>query len=102
MSRSAPVALFAVFCGILVSRNLHFQKLTWFVWVLFVSGTSLNALMRPESNAGILYVLRITPAVGAGFLFQLPLYAVQANSKVISNSKQRFKAERDGENREVV
>jgi hypothetical protein len=29
-SRSAPVAISAVFCGILVSRTLHFQKLTWF------------------------------------------------------------------------
>jgi hypothetical protein len=80
-SRSAPVALSAVFCSILVSRTLHFQKLTWFAWVLLVSGTGLNALMRPDSNAGILYVLRIIPAVGAGFLFQLPLYAVQANSE---------------------
>jgi hypothetical protein len=43
-------------------------------------GTGLNALMKPHSNAGILYGLRIIPAIGAGFLFQLPVFAVQSSS----------------------
>jgi hypothetical protein len=37
--------------------------------------------MRPNSNAGILFGLRIIAAIGAGFLFQLPLYGVQATTK---------------------
>ena len=52
--------------------------MTWIAWILLVSGTELNALMKPDSNAGILYGLRVIPAIGAGFLFQLPVFAVQA------------------------
>lgn len=37
--------------------------------------------MKPHSNAGIIYGLRVIPAIGAGFLFQLPVFAVQAASR---------------------
>ena len=36
--------------------------------------------MRPHSNAGVLYVLRIIPAIGAGFLFQVLVFAVQTTT----------------------
>jgi len=36
--------------------------------------------MKPDSNAGVLYGLRIIPAIGGGFLFQLPVFAVQATT----------------------
>ncbi|TVY81133.1 Efflux pump FUS6, partial [Lachnellula suecica] len=78
---TAPVALSAVFCGIWVAKTLRFQKMTWLAWVLMVTGTGLNALMKPDSNAGVTYALRIIPAIGGGFLFQLPLFVVQATAK---------------------
>jgi len=52
--------------------------MTWLAWILLVTGTGLNALMKPDSNAGILYGLRVIPAIGGGFLFQLPIFAVQS------------------------
>lgn len=48
--------------------------------MLLTAGTGLNALMKPTSNAGVLYALRIIPAIGGGFLFQLPLFAVQSTT----------------------
>jgi hypothetical protein len=75
------VALSAVFCGIWVSKTLRFQKMTWLAWILLVTGTGLNALMKPNSNAGVLFGLRVIPAIGAGFLFQLPVFAVQSTAK---------------------
>jgi hypothetical protein len=36
--------------------------------------------MNPKSSAGILYAIRIIPAIGAGFLFQLPLFAIQSTA----------------------
>jgi len=36
--------------------------------------------MKPDSEAGIIYGLRVIAAVGGGFLFQLPLYAVQSTT----------------------
>ncbi|PKK52955.1 hypothetical protein CI102_2566 [Trichoderma harzianum] len=77
---SAPIALSAVFCGIWVSRSLRFQKMTWLAWALLTTGTGLVALMKPNSSAGILYAIRIIPAIGGGFLFQLPLFAVQSTA----------------------
>ncbi|KAL6831520.1 MFS general substrate transporter [Trichoderma sp. SZMC 28015] len=77
---SAPIALSAVFCGIWVSRSLRFQKMTWLAWTLLTTGTGLVALMKPNSSAGILYAIRIIPAIGGGFLFQLPLFAVQSTA----------------------
>ncbi|KAL7785406.1 MFS general substrate transporter [Trichoderma afarasin] len=77
---SAPIALSAVFCGIWVSRSLRFQKMTWIAWTLLTTGTGLVALMKPNSSAGILYAIRIIPAIGGGFLFQLPLFAVQSTA----------------------
>jgi hypothetical protein len=77
---SAPVALSAVFCGILVSRTLRFQKMTWLAWILVTVGNGLNTLMKPDSGPGIIYGLRVIAAIGAGFLFQLPLFAVQATT----------------------
>jgi len=77
---SAPVALSAVAIGIYTARTLHFQKSTWIAWTLVTLGTGLNALMKPNSNAFVLYVLRIVPAVGGGFLFQLPVFAVQSTT----------------------
>jgi hypothetical protein len=63
-----------------VAKTLRFQKATWVSWIIAVAGTGLNALMRPNSNAGIVYGLRVIGALGAGFLFQLPVYAVHAAS----------------------
>jgi hypothetical protein len=54
--------------------------MTWLAWILLTGGTGLNALMKPDSNAGILYGLRVIPAIGGGFLFQLPIYAVQSTT----------------------
>jgi hypothetical protein len=72
--------LSAVFCGIWVAKRLHFQKMTWLAWVLLTTGTGLNALMKPDSDAGVLYGLRVIAAVGGGFLFQLPIFAVQSTT----------------------
>lgn len=55
--------------------------MTWLAWGLIVTGTGLNALMKPYSNAGILFGLRVVPAIGGGFLFQLPVFAVQSTAK---------------------
>ncbi|KAE8449578.1 hypothetical protein EG329_007908 [Mollisiaceae sp. DMI_Dod_QoI] len=76
---SAPVALSAVVAGIIISKTLRFQKLTWIAWILMTLGTGLNALMKPYSSPGILYGLRVITGVGGGFLFQVPVYAVQAH-----------------------
>jgi hypothetical protein len=48
--------------------------------MLITTGTGLNALMKPDSNGGVLYALRIIPAIGGGFLFQLPVFAVQSTT----------------------
>lgn len=77
---SAPVALSAVLCSVAVSITLRFQKLTWMAWIVLCGGTALNILMKPDSNAGILFGTRVIPAIGGGFLFQLPLFAVQAST----------------------
>lgn len=75
------MALAAVFIGIFTAKTLRFQKSTWVAWILLVTGVGLTALMKPHSNAGIVYGLRVIPAIGAGFLFQLPVFAVQAASR---------------------
>lgn len=67
-------------CGIIVRKTLRYRNLTWIAWVLVTLGTGLNTLMKPHSSAFVTYALRIIPAIGGGFLFQLPLFAVQANS----------------------
>lgn len=54
--------------------------MTWLAWILITAGTGLNALMKPDSNAGVLYGLRVIAAIGGGFLFQLPVFAVQSTS----------------------
>lgn len=36
--------------------------------------------MKPHSGPGILYGLRVIAAIGGGFLFQVPVYAVQSTS----------------------
>lgn len=36
--------------------------------------------MKPDPDAGIVFDLRMVPAVGAGFLFQLLVYAVQSTT----------------------
>jgi hypothetical protein len=54
--------------------------MTWIAWILTTGGTGLNALMKPYSDGGILYALRIIPAIGGGFLFQLPVFAVQSTT----------------------
>lgn len=54
--------------------------MTWIAWTLLTTGTGLVALMKPNSSAGILYAIRIIPAIGGGFLFQLPLFAVQSTA----------------------
>lgn len=36
--------------------------------------------MKPNSNAGILFGLRIVAAIGGGFLFQVPVFAVQSTT----------------------
>jgi hypothetical protein len=54
--------------------------MTWVAWILVTAGTGLNALMKPNSNGGVLYALRVIPAIGGGFLFQLPVFAVQTTT----------------------
>ena len=54
--------------------------MTWVAWILLTVGNSLNILMKPDSGPGIIYGLRVVAAVGGGFLFQLPLFAVQATT----------------------
>jgi hypothetical protein len=54
--------------------------MTWLAWILLTVGNGLNTLMKPCSSARILYGLRVIAAIGAGFLFQLPLFAVQATT----------------------
>jgi hypothetical protein len=54
--------------------------MTWLAWILLTSGTGLNALMKPDSNAGVIYGLRVIAAIGGGWLFQLPLFAVQSTT----------------------
>jgi len=77
---SAPIALSGVISNLIVAKTMRFQKQTWLAWILLTTGTGLNALMRPYSNGGILYALRIIPAIGGGFLFQLPVFAVQSTT----------------------
>jgi hypothetical protein len=36
--------------------------------------------MNPDSNAGVLYGLRIIAAIGGGFLFQVPVFAVHSTT----------------------
>jgi hypothetical protein len=54
--------------------------MTWIACVLITAGAGLNALMKPNSNAGVLFGLRVIPAIGGGFLFQLPVFAVQSTT----------------------
>jgi hypothetical protein len=54
--------------------------MTWLAWILFTVGNGLNILMKPRSGPGIIFGLRVVPAIGAGFLFQVPLFAVQATT----------------------
>jgi hypothetical protein len=73
----AWIAPSAVVAGLIVSRTLHFQKITWIGWTLLTAGIGLGALMTPTSNDGINYGTRIVAAVGAGLLFPTPMFAVQ-------------------------
>lgn len=54
--------------------------MTWLAWTLLTVGNGLNILMKPDSGPFIIYVLRIVAAIGAGFLFQLPTFAVQSTT----------------------
>ncbi|KAM0247503.1 hypothetical protein ACHAQJ_009825 [Trichoderma viride] len=78
---SAPIAPFAVVAGVLAARTLRFQKLMWVGWGLLATGIGLYSLMKPSSNGGILYGIRVISAIGAGLLFPTPLFAIQATQK---------------------
>ncbi|TVY19679.1 Efflux pump FUS6 [Lachnellula arida] len=84
-NRSGNTGFFGAFIHGLVlwafAYYLIIFKMTWLAWVLIVTGTGLNALMKPDSNAAVLFGLRVVPAIGAGFLFQLPVFAVQSTAK---------------------
>lgn len=54
--------------------------MTWLAWVLLTVGNGLNALMKPDSGPGVLYGLRVIAGIGGGFLFQLPVFAVQSTT----------------------
>ena len=54
--------------------------MTWVAWIAITVGTGLNILMKPDSGPGVVYGMRVVAAVGGGFLFQLPLFAVQATT----------------------
>ncbi|PGH10941.1 hypothetical protein AJ79_05187 [Helicocarpus griseus UAMH5409] len=74
---SAFVAPAAIIAGIIMTKTLRFQKLIWTGWALTTLGTGLNALMKPHSNGGILYGVRIIMPIGAGLLFHTTTVAVQ-------------------------
>ncbi|PGH12256.1 hypothetical protein AJ80_06770 [Polytolypa hystricis UAMH7299] len=79
MPGSAPIAMFTIVGGLIASKTLRFQKVTWVGWFLFTTGTGLQALLTPDANNGILYGLRIIAPIGAGLLFSLPLLACLVN-----------------------
>lgn len=55
--------------------------IVWVGWVLLVSGLAVTILMKPDSNGGILYGIRVLSSVGGGLLFPTPIFGVQINQK---------------------
>jgi hypothetical protein len=49
--------------------------------MILTVGVGLNALMKPTSNGGVLYRIRVIAALGAGLLFPTPLLAIQATQQ---------------------
>ncbi|KAL2380392.1 hypothetical protein RJZ90_004614 [Blastomyces dermatitidis] len=78
---SAFVAPFSIIAGIVMTKTLRFQKVVWTGWVVMTIGTGLNALLKPHSNGGILYGVRIIMPIGAGLLFPTTTVAVQSVQK---------------------
>ncbi|PGG97810.1 hypothetical protein GX51_07122 [Blastomyces parvus] len=77
----AFVAPFAITAGIMMAKTLRFQKIIWTGWAVMTIGTGLNALLKPHSNGGILYGVRIIMPIGAGLLFPTTTIAVQSVQK---------------------
>jgi Na+/melibiose symporter-like transporter len=81
LSGTAYTAPSAVVAGLLAKKFLRFRPQIWAGWALVTIGMGLTTLMTPDSNGGILYGLRIFAAIGAGFLFPLPVFAAQINQQ---------------------
>ncbi|KAK2799874.1 hypothetical protein FQN51_006475 [Onygenales sp. PD_10] len=77
----AFIAPFSITAGIIMSKTLRFQKIIWAGWIFMTIGTGLNALLKPYSNGGILYGVRIIMPIGAGLLFPTTTIAVQSVQK---------------------
>jgi hypothetical protein len=53
--------------------------MTWLTWILLTVGNGLNTLMKP-TQAREIFTAACHCRFGAEFLFQLPLFAVQATT----------------------
>ncbi|EER42825.1 conserved hypothetical protein [Histoplasma capsulatum H143] len=78
---SAFIAPFSIAAGIIMTKTLRVQKIIWTGWAIMTVGTGLNALLKPHSNGGILYGVRIIMPIGAGLLFPTTTVAVQCVQK---------------------
>ncbi|TVY31639.1 Efflux pump [Lachnellula occidentalis] len=75
---SAPAGLVA---SIIVKRTRRFKYLILIGWALLVAGLGSNVTMHPDSSKAILYAPRCLASIGAGILFPMPLFAVQARQR---------------------
>lgn len=75
---SAPAGLVA---SIIVKQSGRFKYLIVIGWALLVAGVGSNVTMHPDSSRAVLYAPRCLASIGAGILFPMPLFAVQARQR---------------------
>ncbi|KAI0007586.1 MFS general substrate transporter [Xylariaceae sp. FL0662B] len=78
LAYSAPAGLVA---SIIVKRTQRFKYLIVVGWALLVAGLGSNVTMHPDSSKAVLYAPRCLASIGAGILFPMPLFAVQARQR---------------------
>ncbi|KAM7200602.1 MFS general substrate transporter [Rhypophila sp. PSN 637] len=78
LAYSAPAGLVA---SIIVKKTQRFKYLIVIGWALLVAGMGSNVTMQPDSSKAVLYAPRCLASIGAGILFPMPLFAVQARQR---------------------
>jgi MFS family permease len=71
-------ALCGIFCGVLIHQTGRYREIIWTGMLLMTVGVGLYTLFDVTTPIGELVGLQLIGGIGAGFLFEAPLIAIQA------------------------
>lgn len=69
-----------ILTGILIHQTGRYRELTWIGMTLMTIGTGLYSMFSRTSGLGMIVPCELVGGIGAGFLFESPLIAVQATA----------------------